>query len=111
MWPFLSGHPVNGCGRLPFAVGGRFTCCSNGFGVASTGAVLSSLNIKHVKGLFTAKDAPPAVIVEDAALVPPQYIRMTESVDKTAVKAALARGVQIAGVRLVQGVSLQRKRG
>jgi phage host-nuclease inhibitor protein Gam len=61
--------------------------------------------------VLTTKDAPPSVIVDDAALVPPQYIRTTEAVDKAAVKAALARGMQIAGVRLVQGVSLQRKRG
>jgi hypothetical protein len=60
--------------------------------------------------LLYTKDAPPAVIVDDAAAIPPQYIRTTEAVDKAAVKAALARGVQVPGVRLEQGTVLQRRR-
>jgi chorismate mutase len=75
---------------------------------------MSEAKLSKVDGfeaVLTAKDAPPAVIVEDAALVLAQYIRTTEAVDKTAVKAALARGVQVPGVRLEHGTVLQRKRG
>ena len=61
--------------------------------------------------VLMSKNAPPALIVDDETLVPTQYIRTTEAVDKTAIKAALARGVQVPGVRLEQGTVLQRKRG
>ena len=63
------------------------------------------------EAVLMAKDAPPAVIVDDETLVPPQYIRTTEAVDKSAVKAAISRGMQVPGVRLERGTVLQRKRG
>jgi len=59
---------------------------------------------------FTARPAPPALEVLDASLIPRDYIRskLVESVDKKAVKAAIARGEEIAGVRLMQKICLVR---
>jgi len=53
----------------------------------------------------------PALVVDDDKLIPAEYIKETlvSAVDKLAIKAALARGEDIAGVRLTQSVSLVRK--
>jgi Siphovirus Gp157 len=52
---------------------------------------------------LSVRPCPPSVEVVDQSLVPPEYIRtvVTESVDKTAAKAALKAGENIAGLKLV----------
>ncbi len=60
---------------------------------------------------FTARPAPKAVQVDDESLIPAQYMRSKDvsAPDKAAIKAALERDIEIAGVRLTQKISLVRK--
>ncbi len=60
---------------------------------------------------FEVTFSPAALEVLDESLIPDEYIRekITTSADKIAIKAALARGLEIAGVRLTQKLSLIRK--
>lgn len=60
---------------------------------------------------FSKRPAPLALAVLDEKVIPPEYFRETlvSSVDKIAIKAALANGADIAGVALTQKVSLIRK--
>ena len=60
---------------------------------------------------FSLRPAPLALDVLDEKSIPREYFRekLTSSVDKLAIKAALERGEDIAGVRLTQKVSLIRK--
>ena len=63
----------------------------------------------HVE--FATRNAPAALDVLNESLVPKVYWRekVVASIDKNAVKAALAEGIEIAGVRLTSKVSLIRK--
>lgn len=77
-------------------------------------AALSRRGLSHAHGfrrLLESKTNPPKLLVLNAALIPRQYIRTKtlEEPMKDAIKAALASGEEIGGVRLVQGVSLVRK--
>lgn len=77
-------------------------------------AEMSDRGLKEVHGLrrgFIAKANPAKLVVENESLIPREYIRVKTIREpmKDAIKAALAQGDDIAGVHLVQGVSLQRK--
>ncbi len=77
-------------------------------------AIMSADDLERLDGLrvaFTMRAATPALIVDDEALIPPEYLRETlvSAPDKHAIKAALSRGAAIAGVHLAQKVSLLRK--
>ena len=76
---------------------------------ASTLALLQSADIHTVEGdlmVVKIRQNPPAVDVYDPAQVPAQYLRTPEppppAPDKTAIKDALKRGLDIPGARLVQ---------
>jgi hypothetical protein len=60
---------------------------------------------------FSLRDAPPALVVTDDSKIPPEYVRevLVSSVDKNAVKHALARGEEIEGCYLTSKVVLLRK--
>lgn len=60
---------------------------------------------------FALRPAPLALQVDDETQIPAEYFRekLSASVDKNAIKAALAAGVEVAGVSLSQKVSLVRK--
>lgn len=65
-----------------------------------------------LRTIFSVRPAGvPALVVDDGKLIPSEYIKETlvSSPDNPAIKAALARGEDVAGVRLVQSVSLIRK--
>lgn len=61
--------------------------------------------------LIARPSGNPRLIVDDEKLIPEQYFReeLITSVDKLAIKAALDRHEEIAGVHLTQSVSLVRK--
>lgn len=60
---------------------------------------------------FALRPAPLALQVDDEAQIPAEYFRskVTATVDKNAIKAALASGVEVSGVSLSQKVTLLRK--
>jgi hypothetical protein len=61
---------------------------------------------------MSTRNAPAALAVDDETMIPAEYFRTIpeqRAVDKNAVKAALAKGAEIAGVRLTSKVSLVRK--
>lgn len=59
---------------------------------------------------FQARPAPAALDVFDESQIPGEYLRekVSSAPDKNAIKAALARGEEIGGVRLTQKVLLVR---
>lgn len=76
---------------------------------ASTLALLQGADIHTVEGdlmIVKIRQNPPSVDVYDPAQVPAQYLRTPEppppAPDKTAIKDALKRGLDIPGARLVQ---------
>lgn len=60
---------------------------------------------------FMLRDAPAALAIDDESLIPREYMRekLIAEPMKVEIKAALARGEEIAGVHLTQKVSLLRK--
>jgi hypothetical protein len=60
---------------------------------------------------LSLRENAPKLEVDDQAAIPADYIRtkVTTEPDKLQIKAALARGEDVAGVHLVQTVSLIRK--
>lgn len=64
-----------------------------------------------VRVTLTARPCPAALAIDDEAAIPEQYVaqKLVTTVDKLAVKAALARGEDVPGVRLTQRVSLLRR--
>ena len=60
---------------------------------------------------MSARPAPAALVVDNESLIPSEFVseRLVTSVDKVAVKLALGRGIEIAGVHLTQKISLIRK--
>lgn len=60
------------------------------------------------RGLMKVKKNPPAVIIDDVAKIPTQYMRQKVEIapDKAAIKAALKSGEIIEGAHIEQGVSL-----
>jgi hypothetical protein len=54
---------------------------------------------------------PPRLIIEDETAIPKDYLREKVLIepDKNSIKAALSLGEEIAGVKLVQTMSLLRK--
>jgi hypothetical protein len=59
---------------------------------------------------FTARAAAAALVVDNESLVPSEFLRekLVSSVDKIAIKLALAKGADVPGVSLAQKVSLIR---
>ena len=53
---------------------------------------------------------PPRLIVTDELLIPNDHLRekIVSDPDKVQIKAAVARGQEIAGVRLGQSITLRR---
>lgn len=76
---------------------------------------MSTAGLAQVAGLrislIARPSGNPALIVDDEKLIPEQYFReaLVTSVDKLAIKAALDRHEDVAGVHLVQSVGLVRK--
>ncbi len=75
---------------------------------------MTEAGLKTCSGLrctMSARPAPAALVVDDESLIPPEFVseRLVTSVDKVAVKLALAKGAEIGGVHLTQKVSLIRK--
>ncbi|MFW9595947.1 MAG: siphovirus Gp157 family protein, partial [Macromonas sp.] len=75
----------------------------------STLALLQSTGIHTIEGdlmVVKIRSNPPAVDVFDPAQVPTEYLRTPEppppAPDKTAIKDALKRGIDIPGARLIQ---------
>lgn len=75
----------------------------------STLALLQSADIHVVEGdlmMVKIRSNPPSVEVFDPAQVPTEYLRTPEppppAPDKTAIKDALKRGIDIPGARLIQ---------
>ncbi len=66
---------------------------------------------RGVRAELALRNAPEALVVEDATLIPEDYIRETISTapDKVAIKAAMKRGEEIPGCSLTQKVTLCRK--
>jgi len=72
-------------------------------------ALLTKADGFHVQ--FSTRVAPPSLVVDDEAAIPSEYIRekyVSEPM-KVEIKAALALGVEIPGVRLTRKISLLRK--
>ena len=67
--------------------------------------------VNGIRCRFTCRPAPPAVEVIDESAIPAEYLRekVLSSPDKIAIKAALARGEDVAGVQLTQKIYLIRK--
>jgi phage host-nuclease inhibitor protein Gam len=58
---------------------------------------------------ISIRSNPPAVEVFDEAQVPKELLRVKYEVDKTAIKAELKAGREVAGCRLVNGTRLEVK--
>ena len=67
-------------------------------------AGISRIESAHL--VLSVRDNPPAVVVDDASLIPAQYMRTPEppppEPDKRAIAAALRDGADIPGVHLVR---------
>ncbi|MCI5836255.1 MAG: siphovirus Gp157 family protein [Veillonellaceae bacterium] len=77
-------------------------------------AYLELVGQRKVAGaLFTAtiKRNTPKVIINDEAAIPREFIKVktTESVDKTAIKKAIAAGAEVAGATVIQEERLELK--
>ena len=78
------------------------------------GAYMQAMEMMKMKSIMTArgemkiKKNPPAVIIDDVAKIPTQYMRQKVEItpDKAAIKAALKSGETIEGAHIEQGVSL-----
>lgn len=78
------------------------------------GAYMQAMEMMKMKSIMTArgemkiKKNPPAVIIDDVAKIPTQYMRQKVGIapDKTAIKAALKSGETIEGAHIEQGTSL-----
>lgn len=72
---------------------------------------LKASKLIGMERVLTMKPNPPRLVVLDESKIPADYLREKTVVepDKLALKAALAAGEEIAGVKLEQGVSLIRK--
>jgi len=64
---------------------------------------LEMTNIKCPLFSITLRKAPPVCVIDDLEQVPNIYINTTVTPDKTLIKAALKRGDEVAGCRLVDG--------
>ena len=65
--------------------------------------------LEGVERTLIARPAPLSLIVDDDSRIPGEYLRVKYEAMKAEIKTALARGEQIAGVRLVQRTLLVRK--
>lgn len=77
--------------------------------------LMSEAHIEKLTGNHATLAKRPnalSLIVDDPALIPAEYLRTKTSSepDKVRIKAALAQDLEVAGVRLVQSVSLLRRR-
>ncbi len=78
------------------------------------GAYMQAMEMMKMKTIMTArgemkiKKNPPAVIIDDVAKIPSQYMRQKVEIapDKAAIKAAFKSGENIEGAHIEQGVSL-----
>jgi len=56
---------------------------------------------------FAIQQNPVSVSIADGAVIPTEYMRITESPDKTAIKSALEKGMVIQGCELTRSESLR----
>ena len=65
-------------------------------------------SIQTARGEIKVKTNPPAVVIDDVALLPEDYKHTTITVtpDKPAIKTAIRNGEQVPGAHLEQAVSL-----
>jgi Gp157 protein len=67
--------------------------------------------VAGIRSEMSIRPAAPSLVVDDESLIPAEYIveKIETNPDKVAIKAALARGLDIEGVHLQQKTSLIRK--
>jgi len=62
---------------------------------------------------ITVKNNPPSVAIDDERMIPAEFMRVppprAAEPDKTAIKAALQKGVDVQGARLVKGQRVEIK--
>lgn len=62
---------------------------------------------------LAVRENPPSVVIDDPSAIPAEFMRQPEppppSPDKTAIKAAITAGNDVAGARLVRGQRLEIK--
>ena len=59
---------------------------------------------RHPELSVTISDGRPGVVVTDETALPDEYVRITRSPDKTAIKAALEQGVIVPGAELQNSI-------
>jgi len=64
-------------------------------------------NFKTLLFSFAIQNNPKSVSIADDAVIPKDYLRITESPDRTAIKAALEKGITVPGCVLTQSTSLR----